>query len=260
MMKTCALLIVMVLMISACGQRNDDPTRELPTEIGFPTQEQQSEDVTEEITVELPTEPVTVPPEPIEVPVTVTILPTLIPTDTMTPDLTRAAERTATRIIQLTPRIATLTPIPIQENVDIIQIPGVAADIVITEAEFQTQLNLMISNYDRLIAATIDFQVGEVSGIRARTTASGGEAMATGDVFIAFRTSGGLLAVGIVDVNVGSGDPSPGFVDTLESQLQPLIVDVLDALIEMRLGEEHDLEEIVFTESTMQIKLLIPES
>lgn len=255
---------LMLLAATRCGSDNNEDNM-LPTIMELPTEEITL--ITEQPAA-MPTVVTTIPPTSTETSTfthtphpTSTPLPSIAPTLTPTANPTRAFELSATAAALQAPRISTLTPIPIGADVQppVYSIPVVAADIVITEQQFQDEINLRINNIPEIQSVLIDFLPGAIPGIRVRLTASGGEVFVIGDVFIGFQLTGGLVAIDVLDISVGSGDPPQAFVDVAQNSLFPLVVDTFDSILTQRLGEQHDLETITITDTTMDIMLLIPE-
>lgn len=260
--KTFALAFALFLM--GCSGASDGTDAPLPTELEFPT-------VTASLTsaasfvpsvTALPASPSVMPSETDTATPAIsdTPLPTIPPTLTRTPDPTRAAEITATQVAIVAPIISTLTPIPPGSDSEPLVIPLVMADVVITEAQFQAELDGRLPDNPAIDALQADFISGEPSGVRISMRASGGEAMVRGDVFVVFQLlSGGVVAISVTDISVGSGEPPAGFVDIAQNDLFELVFESFDAILTRRLGEDHDLEDITFTDDAMQITLLIPE-
>lgn len=266
-MKFLFLLISIVMLIFAagCDTGGDDDDNVLPTVMELPTDEVQS--ATEGPSAVLTETETSAPTDTLEPTLTSTPQPTNTPVPTImssaTPSLnpTRVVELSATAAILEAPRLSTLTPVPIGADVQppVYTIPVLAADVVITEQQFQEEVSLRVAANPKIQSAGIDFVTGNPSGILVRLTATGGQAFVTGDVFVSFQLSGGLLAISILDISVGSGEPPQSFVDIVQNDLFQLIVDSFDAIITQRLGTDHDLEQITFTDTTMDIMLLVPE-
>lgn len=252
MTRIFTILLLISLIVAGCSGGNDDDSRQVPTEMGTA---QQSDAVTDN-------SPSNTSPPSSDTPTitpTFTDAPTLIPTATSTPDVTLAFERTLTAIKEQTPIIATLTPIAIESVDDVVlEVPVVAADIIITEVQYQTAIDNLLANFASIQSATVDFR--DTQEVVVRMSASGGQAMTTGEVTLGFVVSGGLVAIPVTNVNVGGAQPPQPFADVIQDELLPLITDALDAAIEQQLGEQHDLENMTITEDRMEIMLLIPAS
>lgn len=205
--------------------------------------------------------------EPTETPAeTNTPAPTIPPARTQTPDQTRVFELALTATAQQTPRIATLTPVVIAPdaggNTTTTQPPLVqmaAADVIITESQFQAGLDQRLPDIPEIGAVVVDFVPGGNQGIRIEMFASGGQAMINGNVFIAFQSSGGRLLISIIEVTVGAVQAPQAYAEIAQNQLFDLIVSTFDGILNERLGEQHDLETITINETTMDIMLLVPQ-
>ncbi len=183
------ILLMMLLILAACQQA---PAQELPTVavLASPTSVP-------------PTEPPSETPIPTAVPPSAT--PTTSPTSTQTASPTTSPTETATPLpptqtpsptqdsatafvistraaaIELTPRIATLTPVPPGANAPIQNEPQVMADIIITERQFQTAVDDAVQANPAIQSAAIDFTP---SGMNVELTALAGQAYVTGEVQI----------------------------------------------------------------------------
>lgn len=180
--------------------------------------------------------------------------PTASPQDEQT---AAATTPPATPIPVQSVRISTVTPIPVGAAVIPPPIPVLAADVIINESEFQDALNAQLSAIPEIQTAQVDFIAGQ--GIDVRMTATGDSVIVTGDVSIGFQLSGGLVAISIRDVSVGSGAIPQAFAQVAQDQLFTLVVETFDSLLADKLGPEHDLEQLAFTDDTIQLMLLIPE-
>lgn len=164
---------------------------------------------------------------------------------------------TPTVIIIEPVRLSTVTPIPVGADVIPPPIPVVAADVVINEVEFQAALATRLPAIPEIQSVQVDFVADE--GLNIRMTAAGGEVIVTGDVAIGFQLSGGLAAISIQNISVGSGDVRQSFIQVAQDQLFTAVIETFDGLLTEKLGPDHDLEQLSFTDDTMQLMLLIPE-
>lgn len=220
------LLLLLVMVLAACG--SDDPTpddAELPTIIPR---------VESTATATAPVASPTASATPAEAATTVptetpfTIVPeTPLPTRTSTPSL---------------------TPIVLENT----------RDITITEREFQDAVNAAIPQTPSLERANIDFVSGEDAGIQIQLTAPGGRALVTGNVFIRFQISGGLVLVSVGEIEVASGEPPAQYTQAVRDELYPLVTDVFGEAITARAGEVSDLQSIMFADNVIEITLLVP--
>ncbi|GAB4521375.1 MAG: hypothetical protein OHK0046_32660 [Anaerolineae bacterium] len=251
--------MIVGLLLAACGSSDDDP---LPTLITVPEATAEvtvaSEDESDPRAPASNTPRATITQAP-PLPATNTFTPTLRPTRTPTLNPTQALESTATQnvieVIALTPLFATLTPAPVIIE---LEAPVIAADVVITEIQFQEALNQQLATIPEISSARVNFVAGDAPGLRVEMTARGGEALTTGNVFFAFQLLQDIIAIQVVDISTGSGEPPQPFVDLALSQLNDAVFNSLDGLLTARLGAQHNLETIAFTETTIEMMLLVP--
>lgn len=135
--------------------------------------------------------------------------------------------------------------------------PQVVADVVITERQFQEAVSREIEGSETIQRALVDF-VPE--GINVQLTAQGGQAFITGDVFISIQVAGTFAAISIGDITVNAPEPPEEYIEIVQTDFFFKVVDALDTILTERLGEEHNLENIIITNQEMQITLLVPES
>ncbi len=248
-MKFLALLLL--LLLSACA--GSSPPEAVPTLLQLPT------DVPLEVSPETPTDAPndapSITPSP-DAPA-VTEPPSLTPRSTRPPTQTPAVTAvpvTATpETVVIVPTIAQLPTLPP------VDVPMVETDIIITEIEFQTALEAGIAGNPNINEVLVDFVAGDVQGVQVRMTAPGGQALVTGDVFIVFQPLGGSVLIQVLDISVGAAAPPQRFVDIALDDLNFAVIDAFDDLIRGQLGEEHDLETITITDSTMEITLFVPQ-
>jgi hypothetical protein len=201
-------------------------------------------------------------PAPSRTPVP-TRTPTLLPTETPRPtqpppptsEPTLAAASSATAAVLEAPRFSTFTPAPPGSSPP----PGTPqqiADVVITEAQFQEEVNLKITTYESMQMARVDFVPG---GINVDLTALGGEAFISGRVFVSITVSGGIAAISPTEITVNAPEPPEAYVVTVSGDFTLLMIDVMDTILRARLGPDQDLENIVMTDREMLITLLVPQ-
>lgn len=281
-------LLFALLLLAACQPQQDD-NRELPTVVVVPSQTPTDEPTNTPAPTETPTHTLTptITSTPTEtftptVTKTSTPLPTRTPTNTPPPptntprttptqDITRIANITATAQIVEAPTIATFTPVPPGVDAPVrptsTGTPIVAAGVIITEAQFQTQLDIQRENYPALTGVRINFVE---NGVDAQLTASGGSAQTTGIVRFQFIIQTGeqglnnyLLIQPVPPTQFVMGDgstPPEAFIETAYTDLFTAIVESFDAILNKRLGEgRHNLENIIITDDAMNISLLVPQ-
>lgn len=195
---------------------------------------------------------------------------TLTPTETLTPTATPdvlADFATSTAAVIEAPRLSTFTPIPLgvtaRARPTSTGTPQLVADVVITEAQFQEEIDRLIADNDTIQDAVIDFMPG---GVNVRLTALGGQAFTTGDVFITFDlvNTGSLNNVLQIQpvppaefVMSNNATPSETFITVAYQDMFPLVLEAFDFILNQRLGQgQHDLEFIIIDGRTMAISLL----
>ena len=167
---------------------------------------------------------------------------------------TQAALATSSAAVLEAPRFSTVTP---GGNVRAGSTPPVVADVVITEGQFQEEVNAQVTAYPSIQRARVDFVPG---GINVELTALGGQAFITGNVFLAIEmTELGAAQITIGDITVNAPEPPEAYIETVTGDFFVLMVNVLDTLLNQRVGEENDLENIIITDTTMEITLLVPQ-
>jgi hypothetical protein len=135
--------------------------------------------------------------------------------------------------------------------------PQVIADLVITEAQFQEEVNAQMGAYASIQRARADFVP---NGINVELTALGGQAFITGSVFLSIEMTDLRAAqITIGDITVNAPEPPDAYMETVNGDFFTLMVNVLDTILTQRLGEEHNLENIVLTDTAMEVSLLVPE-
>lgn len=179
--------------------------------------------------------------------------PTITPSRTVEP--TGAAAGTATQGVLEQPTFATFTPAP-PGTLPPPGTPQQVADVIITEQQFQEEVNQQISAYPTLQRAVVDFAP---DGIHTQLTALGGQAFITGDVLLSILVSNGVAAISPTQITVNAPEPPEAYVEAVNGDFFIMMVNVLDTILKQRLGLQQDLENIVMTESTMEVTLLVPK-
>ena len=147
--------------------------------------------------------------------------------------------------------LSTLTPSANGETDQVI------ADVVITEAQFQEELDRQIADKSSIQSARVDF-VPE--GIQVELTALGGEAFIAGKVMVDIQIAGTFATISIGDIQVNAPEPPEGYVQVVSTDFFSAMISTLDSILVERLGEEHNLQNLVMTTTTMELYLLVPES
>lgn len=242
-------VLILTLLLAACQPAAQDAPA-LPTLAVLP-----SATPTDEATL-APTPSNTAPPalSPSSTltrtpPPTSTTPPSATPT---LPDPTTAAAASATAVVDEAPRFITLTP-----SGSAASTPQVMADLVITEAQFQEALNQQIAAVPSIQEARVSFSP---DGLLIDLTALGGQAFITGRVLVSIQLTGTFATLSVGSIEVNAPEPPEVFVQTVTGDFFSAVGAALDAILTERLGEEHDLENIVIANDVMQISLLVPQS
>jgi len=267
--------IAAVVLISAC-----QPTQpELPTMAALPT------DIPTDTPppTDTPTDTATELPTSTDTP-TVTFTPTRepspttrptrtpFPTITPTPFVTEAPNPNTIRILTATaaiveaPTLATLTPIPAGAQVTArptsTGTPLVTADVIITETQFQDQLELILIENESIDSLEVDFQPNT---IKITMTASGGAAFSSGTILFGLQIIDAqefnkALIMTIDDISMqGGGEIPEAFFEVATGDLYVSLYDSLDSILDKRLGrDDHDLENLTLTDSSMDVFLYVP--
>lgn len=199
-------------------------------------------------------------------PPTRTLRPIIIPT--LNP--TRVVVASATAFEAERPVFATLTPAPPQvaARPTSTGTPEMIADVLITEAQFQEEMDRLARPSQSVADAIVDF-VPE--GVRVELTAQIGAERVSGALLYTFDlvgAPGGLnnfvaispQAPGDFVMDDGSA-PSEAFVDIAYEDLFDMVVNAFDFILNQRLGEgRHNLEFIRLNDELMGVSLLVPES
>ncbi len=245
-MRILTAAIVLIFALTACQPAAQD-TDDLPTLVVLPsaTPTEEPTNIPTITTTPLPTDTRT--PRPTTTPIPPdTAVPTQAPL-TFTPD----SAATSTAVIQNAPRIVTLTP-----GGNAPSTPQALADVIITQSQFQQALNTRLQGVDSIQTAVIRF-VPE--GIQVQLTALGGQAFTTGEVLIAFDLAEDFVQISIGEIRVNAVEPPPEYVEVIGGTLFPLVVETFDAILTERLGEEHNLQSLVFNGNQLEIMLLVPQ-
>jgi hypothetical protein len=262
-MKLTIVSALLLVLIAAC-QPATPATQELPTVAVLPSATP-TESIPATTTLEATPMPATAtagPGIPIEASATDvqtnTAIPSrtprrVTPTNTVAP--TQAAIGTATQAVLEAPRFVTFTPAPAGAQLP----PGAPqqfADVVINEAQFQEEVNLKLLTYPNLESAVVDFVP---SGIDVRLTAYDGTGLVSGNVLVAIILSGDFATITISSITTDTSPTSQGYIDVATGDFFVMMVETLDTILKQRLGPEQNLQNIVVTDTEMQISLLVPQ-
>lgn len=261
------LVFLTILLVSAC-QPADQPTLVLPTLASLP-----SVTPTESASATLsdtaaPSDTATLRPSrtprntstptPSRTPTltpTATQTPTITLTPSNTPNPTSALIASGTAAVEEAPRFSTFTPVPPGAPTAVLTTPQVIADVIITERQFQEEVNLRLASYSSMQRALVDFTPGVIA---VQLTALGGEAFITGNVQVRVQATGRFATISLGEIIVNAAEVPPAYADTVTGDFFIMITDSLNAILEQRLGQDQNLENIELTDTQMEITLLVP--
>jgi hypothetical protein len=258
-MKYPIYVVLILLMIAAAAcQSTGDETVEIPTEFVLPTATATfTATVTPSVT---PTATITHTPTDTPTP-TDTATPTDTPTETATPTITvnptLVAISSATAAAQEAPKYITFTPPPAGST----PVPGTPqriADVVITERQFQEEVDGKTANMPSVSRAVVDFTP---EGILISLTAMDDDgAFTTGDLLIRVNVADGIAAFqGELLMPENAPEPSESFILFATNDFFLAMVEALDGILGQRLGDTHNLETLDVTNDTIDIMLLVPD-
>jgi hypothetical protein len=138
-------------------------------------------------------------------------------------------------------------------------IPGTpqrAADVTITEGQFQEEVNLRLPNIPAIQSAKVNFVA---DGISVDLTALGGDAYVTGVVVVSILLTGDFATITISDIQVNAPEAPDAYLDLVTGDFFLMMLDSLDSILKQRLGPDQKLKNIVVTESAIEVTLLVPE-
>jgi hypothetical protein len=265
LMKLRGLIVVILLLLAACQPAADETlptlavlaTSTLVTESTaelLPTQS--AAEATTEPTTPAPTETFTPSPSP-----TSTRRPTITPTFTLTPFIPTVTptlapaqfiEATETQAFIEAPVYRTFTPAPggsSQQSTT----PEQFADIVITEPQFQEDLDLLLSGNANFTQAVVDFVPGSV---RVEVTTADG---ITGLVSIPITLVSNFVSITVDSVTVNGADAPPAYVDLIYNEFFQLFFQTLDGIVVQRVGPQQNLEFLQITDTQILASILVPQ-
>lgn len=256
-MKYFSLFVVLVVVIAAC-QPQETETPVLPTLVEFPS-ETPTETATEPPTA-LPTRTSTATPTATytsSATLRPSLTPSNTPTATRTPDTARAQAASATAAIIEAPVFSTFTPASADARPTRIGTPQVIADVIITEAQFQEEVTLKIADMPNVDRAVVDLTPEGI--VVTLTVTSDDGALTTGDLIIFVTSQDGLAVIqGALALDEDDLEPSESFLNFATGDFFLEMVDVIDLILDQRLGETHNLESVRLTDEAMLIRLLVP--
>jgi hypothetical protein len=191
-----------------------------------------------------------------------TFTPSATFTATVNPTVQAAASATAAQIQR--PIFATFTPAPpgVPARPTSTGTPQVVADVVITEAQFQQELNRLLAGKREVDFVEIDFAP---DGVRVTLSALAGQAIASGEFTVYFSMSqpgfNNLLTVYADSPEafrmVGGLPPNEAFINVAYLEVVPAVFAAFDNILNERLGRgRHNLDNLVLTDREMLVTLL----
>lgn len=148
-------------------------------------------------------------------------------------------------------RLSTVTPAPDEAAAR----PQAVADLVITESQFQAEVDRRVPSIDSIQRVRIDFTP---QGITAELTALGGAAFITGNVQVDIQVQGGFAVITIGDITVNAPEPPETYVEVASREFFSLLIDVLDTLLNSRMGSQFNLQDLTLTDDSILVSLLVP--
>lgn len=265
-MKPFTLAAVIVIFAAAC-QPAVTPERTLPTVVELPSETHTPAATDTPTLTDTPpathTSTATFTPSATQTASdtpTATLTETEAPTLPPTIDTTLRAVASATAFAVERPVFSTFTPVPTGQVAPPTSTgtPEVIAEVLITERQFQEEVNLKIGEMPQVDRAIVDFVP---QGIVITVTALGDDnAFTTADLLIFFGSQQGVLSIqGALSAEEGAPEPPQEFVTFVTGTFFLEMVDALDVILSQRLGENHDLETLVITDETIEIALLVPQ-
>jgi hypothetical protein len=265
LMKLRGLILLSAFLLAACQPAADETLPTLAvlatsTPAADSTEEIQPTDAPEEATTEptapAPTETFTPSPSP-----TSTRRPTITPTFTLTPFVPTATstlapeqflEATETQAFIEAPIYRTFTPAPSSSGQQITT-PEQFADIIITESQFQEDLDLLLSGNPNFIQSVVDFVPGSVL---IQVTAADGT---TGLVSIPITLVSNFVSITVDSVTVNGTEAPQAYVDLIYNEFFQLFFQTLDGIVVQRVGPQQNLEFLQITDSQILASVLVPQ-
>lgn len=268
-MKFTIPLLALLLVLAAC-QPTPPPDETLPTLAVLegsatasvtPTEADVTSEVTAEATTEVSAEatdesstPAALPSETPTPTATLTRTPRPVtPTPTVEPTL--AAIGTATQAILEAPRYSTFTPEPSGGD------QGVAsyvADVTISEAQFQEEVDRNLLAYPSMQSAVVDFVPGAINV--QMTTVDDNFATMSGTVIITVTLSGELATITISDIRTEQVNTPQSYIDVAITDTFKMMVDTIDQIVTQRVGPQQKLKAIDITDTDILVTLVVPKT
>lgn len=275
-MRKTALIFFIIFLVSACQPAEE--IGELPTRAVLPSATPTEEATRTPTATHTPTATYTSTvlntPTPRD-----THTPTLTPSLTFTPsntpvpsetlDATIAVQASATAQIVEAPALATFTPLPpgpigIAARPTSTGTPEIVADVIITPAQFQEEMDRILAEEESVSRTQVTFAENE--GITIELTALSEGVFITGEFTIPITLAGGgfnsFVQIGgsVELVMEDESEPSDAYVDAALMIVTPAVQEAFSFILDQRLGEgQHNLENIQITRDALAITLYVPD-
>lgn len=275
MRKIGTIAIILTIILVACQPAQD--TQELPTVVQFPSETNTPQATATNTATEtpLPSNTATETPLPTntatETPLpTNTLPPTRTPAPSETVNATVALRGTATAIVLEAPVFSTFTPLPpgaisIVARPTSTGTPEVVADVIITEDQFQEEVNRLIADNPGISRADVSLVT---EGVQYELTAESDGIFITGTITVPFTFSGGSInnivtIGGPVQIDMGEDtDEEDEIPESFLANVTNIVLvtqESFNFILNQRLGEgNHDLENILILDGRMLISLVVP--
>ncbi len=268
-MKFTIPLLALVILLAAC-QPNAEPTDTLPTiavlpnasatATAAPTEAKTAEVTTEAsaevtVTVDETATPPAVPSETLQPTATLTRTPRPV-TATHTVEPTQAAIGTATQAVIEAPRYSTFTPAPASGGNQ--GSTNVVADVVISEAQFQEEIDRNLLAYGSMQSAVVDFVPSAINVQMTTFDANG--STTSGTVIITVTLNGELATITISDIYTEQGTLPQAYIDVAVTDTFKIMIDTLDQIVTQRIGAQQKLKSIAITDTDILAALVVPQT
>ncbi len=275
-MRKTALILLLVFVVAACQpaqEVGDLPTRAVlpsatPTDepSATPTETQPPTATNTPTALNTPTPRDTNTPS---LTPSLTFTPSTTPIPSETPDATQAVQGTATAQVVEAPALATFTPLPpgaivVAARPTSTGTPEIVADVLITTAQFQEEMDRILADEDNISRAQVEFVPDE--GIAIDLTALSDGVFVSGRFTVPITLTGGgfnqfVQIGGQVDFTMDDGgEPSDAYVDAALMIVTPAVQEAFGFILDQRLGEgQHDLENLQITGDALVITLYVPQ-
>lgn len=275
-MRKIALILLLMVAVAACQPATE--VSELPTRAVLPSITPSEEPSATPTETQTPTATFTSTALNTPTPRN-TNTPTLTPSLTFTPsntpiasetvDPTIAIESTSTAAVVEAPAFATFTPLPpgpiiVAARPTSTGTPEIVADVLITEAQFQEEMDRILAGESSVSRTEVRFVPDE--GIAVALTALSDGVFVSGSFTIPVMLAGGgfnsfVQIGGQVDITMDDeGEPSEAYVETALMIVTPAVQEAFGFILDQRLGEgQHNLEDLQITDDALAITLYVPE-